>query len=93
MLNALSGRAHRVVTGVCLLSAGGEADVWAATTEVVFHSLPPATIDSYLNAVHVLDKAGAYAIQEHGDLLIERINGSYSNIVGLPVEDVLSRIA
>lgn len=94
MLSHLSGRRHEVLTGVCLMTAGADAHeaCWVACTDVWFHDVPPETIDEYLESVSVLDKAGAYAIQEHGDLLIERVNGSYSNVVGLPVEDVLDRL-
>ncbi|MFW5802597.1 MAG: Maf family protein [Verrucomicrobiota bacterium] len=93
MLTHLSGRTHEVLTGVCLMTVSPSSrQTWVACTEVRFHPLPDATIEQYLDSVHVLDKAGAYAIQQSGELLIERINGSYSNVVGLPVEDVITRL-
>ena len=55
-------------------------------THVTFRVLTPEMIDKYIKAVNVLDKAGAYAIQEHGDDIIEGIDGSLSNVIGLPVE-------
>ena len=53
-----------------------------------FHPLTAADIEDYLSRVHVLDKAGAYAVQEHGNLIVASVEGSFSNVVGLPVEAV-----
>jgi septum formation protein len=87
MLERLQGRTHEVVTGVCLLHLRGHRQVvFAETTAVTFHSLDDVKIRRYLNRVNPLDKAGAYAIQEEGDLIVEKIAGSYSNVVGLPIE-------
>ncbi|MGV3772630.1 MAG: DUF1802 family protein [Verrucomicrobiales bacterium] len=87
MLMELQGKTHQVITGVCLRQLRqGRTATFHEVTEVSFRPLSRAQIDDYLEKVHVLDKAGAYAIQEHGDLIIERIKGSYSNVVGLPVE-------
>jgi septum formation protein len=87
MLEELQGRAHHVVTAVCLLHlAARRQRVFAETTTVTFRPLDAAKIRHYLARVNPLDKAGAYAIQEEAGLLIERISGSYSNVVGLPVE-------
>jgi septum formation protein len=58
-------------------------------TWVTFRSLDDAMIEEYLRKVHVLDKAGAYALQEHGALLVERVEGSRTNVIGLPMEKVL----
>lgn len=85
MLSSLSGRTHQVITGVCLYG-GSRKSLFSEITEVRFKLLTPQVIDSYLSTVSVLDKAGAYGIQERGDLLVDNISGSYSNIVGLPVE-------
>jgi septum formation protein len=60
--------------------------VFAEQTTVRFHNLTAAKIRSYVNRVHTLDKAGAYAIQEEGEMIVESIEGSYTNVVGLPVE-------
>jgi septum formation protein len=64
-----------------------------SVTEVTFRKLTGELIEDYLQRVHVLDKAGAYAIQEHGDMLIAGISGLRSNVVGLPVEEVVKRVA
>jgi len=87
MLGRLSGRTHEVVTGVCLvLASASRMRLFSEVTYVKFRTLDAAAIQDYLGRVHVLDKAGAYAVQEHGDRIIERVEGSMSNVVGLPVE-------
>jgi septum formation protein len=87
MLEELQGRAHHVVTAVCLLHlAARRQRVFAETTAVTFRPLDALGIRRYLAKVNPLDKAGAYGIQEEGRLIIEKISGSYSNVVGLPVE-------
>ena len=60
--------------------------LFAVSTTVVFRKLSSAQINEYVAKVHTLDKAGAYAIQEHGEMIVEKINGSFSNVVGLPLE-------
>ena len=67
---------------------GHRARLFAASTDVTFRPLTAAGIADYLSKMNPLDKAGAYAIQEHGDLIVSEISGSYSNVVGLPVERV-----
>ncbi|MEG2584872.1 MAG: Maf family protein [Akkermansia sp.] len=87
MLRQLSGREHIVCTGVALmspLSIGSES--FAEMTKVCFKPLDEETIEAYLNAVPVLDKAGAYAFQDHGDMIIDHIVGYASNVIGLPLE-------
>jgi septum formation protein len=87
MLQRLQGQTHQVVTAICLLHLRERRQkVFTETTSVTFRALDAVTIRRYLNRVNPLDKAGAYAIQEEGDLIVERIAGSYSNVVGLPVE-------
>jgi septum formation protein len=89
MLRRLSGRVHEVITGVCLVhQRAARMVLLAEVTHVKFLTLTDAAIGEYLRRVEVLDKAGAYAVQEHGDLIIERVEGSFSNVVGLPVEAV-----
>lgn len=89
MLQRLQGQTHQVVTAICLLHLRERRQkVFAETTAVTFRPLDAVTIRRYLNRVNPLDKAGAYAIQEEGDLIVERIAGSYSNVVGLPVEQL-----
>ncbi|MCF7853674.1 MAG: Maf family protein [Candidatus Pacebacteria bacterium] len=94
MLETLSGNVHEVLTGVCLRrDVPYSEECWVSSTSVTFLRLTPAIIDAYIKRVKVLDKAGAYAIQEHGEMLIADIQGLRSNVIGLPVEDVLQRLA
>lgn len=94
MLRELAGHTHQVVTGVCLLQLGTHrCRLFAETTDVTFKPLSESQIATYLSAIQPLDKAGAYAIQDHGDEIVERINGSFSNVVGLPVGRVKHELA
>jgi septum formation protein len=87
MLKKLQGRTHQVVTGVSLMHLRAHREsLFAVSTDVLFRSLTDATIADYLAKVDVLDKAGAYAIQQHGEWLVSEISGSFSNVVGLPLE-------
>ncbi len=87
MLENLQGRTHEVVTGICLLHLREHKQRMAAeSTAVTFRPLDAVKIQRYLLKVDPLDKAGAYAIQEERELIIEKISGSYSNVVGLPIE-------
>ena len=87
MIQTLQGQTHSVMTGVCLIHrARRRLKVFTETTEVTFRRLTVPEILRYLKLVNPLDKAGAYGIQEHGELLVERIDGSFSNVVGLPLE-------
>ena len=90
-LRTLSGQTHEVITGCSLHDPDGKAEIFHETTRVTFRDLSEETIERYLAAVHVLDKAGAYALQEQGELIIERVEGSRTNVIGLPME-VLERI-
>lgn len=89
MLRRLGGRTHTVFTGLAIRRHrdGLRLDRGVAS-EVTFKPLDEIVIDEYLARVHTLDKAGGYAIQEHGDLIVERYAGSLSNIVGLPLEEM-----
>jgi septum formation protein len=94
MLQELQGRTHEVITGICLLHQRKHRQrVFAETTLVTFRPLDAAVIERYFAAVNPLDKAGAYAIQQEGDLIVEGIAGSYSNVVGLPVERLRAELA
>ncbi len=94
MLTELQGKTHAVITGVCLLHLRNHRQrVFAEWTDVRFHPLMPAQIKEYLDLMNPLDKAGAYAIQEHGERIVAEISGSYSNVVGLPVERVREELA
>ncbi len=92
-LRQLSGRCHRVLTGVCLhWPSPRPPEVWTCCTEVHFRVLDEAAITAYFARVNPLDKAGAYGIQAHGGMLVDHIVGLESNVVGLPVEEVLPRL-
>jgi septum formation protein len=94
MLMQLQGRTHQVITGVCLIHLRThEERMFAASTDVRFRPLTAGQIDEYLSKMNPLDKAGAYAIQENGELIVEEISGSYSNVVGLPIERVEGELA
>lgn len=94
MLKQLSGRTHEVVTAICLLHLRNHRQkLFFESTAVTFHSLDAAQIRRYLKLVNTLDKAGAYAIQEEGDLIVEKISGSYTNVVGLPVEKLRQELS
>jgi septum formation protein len=84
MLALLSGREHHVITGICLRHAGGVISD-SAETRVRFVPLTTAEIDKYVATGEPFDKAGAYAIQGLASKLIDRIDGCYFNVVGLPV--------
>lgn len=87
MLTDLAGSTHRVVTGVCFVEAAGDRVVIDAdVTEVVMRPMTADEIAAYVATGESDDKAGSYAIQEKGDAFVERIDGSYSNVVGLPME-------
>ena len=87
MLKQLQGGTHQVVTGVCLLHLRGHHQkMFAECTDVTFRALDVREIREYIDQINPLDKAGAYAIQEHSDKIVENVSGSYSNVVGLPVE-------
>jgi septum formation protein len=87
MLEDLEGKEHQVITGVCLIHLRRHRQrTFAETTRVTFKSLGADEIADYLDRINPLDKAGAYAIQEHGEMIVAKTEGSYSNVVGLPVE-------
>ncbi len=90
MLSRLNGRTHQVLTGYCICcQTAGRFFSETIETEVCFKKLSSAEIDWYLDSGEFYDKAGAYAIQGKGTFLVKRINGSYTNVVGLPVCEVL----
>ena len=94
MLLRLSGRIHRVVTAVCLMQREpSKQRTFAEITEVTFRNLSLTEIRAYLGSINPLDKAGAYAIQENGDAIVHSITGSYSNVVGLPMERLKTELA
>lgn len=86
MLSSLSGRTHEVYTGYCIMRiSDGKTVCNSVKTEVKFKTLTEQKIRSYIESGEPMDKAGAYGIQGLGSMLIEKINGDYFNVVGLPV--------
>ena len=86
-LKQLSGKTHEVSTGVCLITQEPfKVCSFSVTTQVGIQPLHDHVIREYLSMINPLDKAGAYAIQEHGEWIIGEIYGSYTNVVGLPME-------
>lgn len=88
MLRQLSGRRHEVITGVCVLR-GGKRKAFVSRTAVRFKKLTREEIDFYVRTGEPMDKAGAYGIQGTGGFLVQEIRGSYTNVVGLPVAELL----
>jgi septum formation protein len=86
MLTALNGRTHLVVTGVALAREGRILESGASVTEVTFARSTSAVLQAYADSPEPLDKAGAYAIQGHGSRLVEKVNGCYYNVMGLPIQ-------
>ena len=84
MLRLLSGKTHSVFTGVTVIK-NKEYHSFAVETKVTFFELSDSEIEAYVNTLEPLDKAGAYGIQGYGSLLVEKIDGDYFNVVGLPV--------
>jgi septum formation protein len=91
MLSELTGKTHRVITGVCFMRAR-RSHLKSVTTYVTFKKLSSKRIALYLRKIHPLDKAGAYAAQKHTDFIIKRVRGSFTNVVGLPMEAVCSTL-
>jgi nucleoside triphosphate pyrophosphatase len=89
MLTALAGRAHVVFTGVALVRPNGAtAERMVIGTPVAFRALNRAEIDAYIATGEPFDRAGAYAIQGEGAHLVDRVEGSYTNVIGLPLPEV-----
>ncbi len=89
MLRRLSGRSHRVMTAVAVGRADRILGQCLATTDVHFRTLLPEEIDAYVALGEGLDKAGSYGIQGVGGGFVKRIDGSYANVVGLPIAEVI----
>ena len=87
MLSIFSGKTHCVTTGCAIICHSRRIRIrFAETSRVTFKSLDAETIRRYLSLVPVLDKAGAYAIQDHGEMLIESLEGSLDNVIGFPTD-------
>lgn len=93
MLHALSGKTHQVATGVCIVR-DGSAESFVDITDVTFYELSYDEIDAYVATGEPMDKAGAYGIQgRHGRMLIEKIDGDFYNVVGLPIAKVVRALS
>ena len=94
MLGRLTGRTHRVMTGIAVVDARGDSDLaQAVTSEVVMRAADEAEIRAYVACGESLDKAGAYALQGEGRRFVTRVVGSESNVIGLPEEETLALLA
>ena len=92
MLEKLSGKSHKVITGVCLLSKNNKS-IFSSKTIVTFSELDKFEIEFYINKYKPFDKAGSYGIQEWIGLIgIKKIEGSYTNVVGLPASMLYSKL-
>ena len=91
MLKLLSGKTHRVITGVSIFYKGQNIS-FSEVTEVEFYSLTDADIKEYVATGEPMDKAGAYGIQGKGALLVKQIKGDFYNVVGLPVGELKQRL-
>mgnify|MGYP001818025782 CR=1 FL=1 len=92
MLSRLVGRTHQVCTGVAIAHAG-ETHSFDVITEVDFKALAEGEISDYLQLIDPLDKAGAYAAQEHGERIIAETRGSFTNVIGLPMDELREQLA
>lgn len=94
MLGKLAGRRHDVFTGVCVTCRQRKTEItFTERTSVWMRALNRAQIRDYFTKVNPLDKAGAYGAQEFGELILERVEGSFSNVMGLPVERLRAALA
>ena len=94
MLKRLAGNTHEVWSGFCLCQAGqGNLICRAVKTEVQFAALPDQVIRAYVRTGDPLDKAGSYGIQSQGGFMVQGIQGSYSNVVGLPLAEVVAEMS
>jgi septum formation protein len=92
MLTLLSGRVHQVVTGCALFGLGEQPEIFTVSTDVAMTPLSEAAIDAYVATGEPMDKAGAYAIQGRAAAFVTEIHGSYTNVVGLPLAEVVNTL-
>ena len=88
-LQLLSGRRHQVLTAVALVTPGGEVRCRVVPTRVTFRRLEASEIETYVDCREGLGKAGGYAIQGRAEIFVSALNGSYSNVVGLPLAETV----
>ncbi|PKL92470.1 MAG: septum formation protein Maf [Candidatus Goldiibacteriota bacterium HGW-Goldbacteria-1] len=93
ILSKLSSNTHSVITSIALIDAQtGKSIVTYDESRIYFKKMSPAAVKKYIDENHVLDKAGAYAIQENSDPFVRKTTGSYYNIVGLPIEKLITTL-
>lgn len=92
MLSALSGKTHQVFTGVCIYTKSGDRNAFCTRTDVTFFPLSESEIQTYIATGEPMDKAGAYGIQGKGSLFVEKIDGDYYNVVGLPISRLVREL-
>lgn len=93
MIGRMAGHVHEVITGVCIVEWGRPVIAkFTETTRVRFRELDERQIQDYLTSIDPFDKAGAYAAQDDGGRIIECVEGSFSNVVGLPIERTLETL-
>jgi len=93
MLKRLSGKTHQVITGVALVDACDKRErVWSEETSVWFRRLSDIEIEKYVESGQPMDKAGAYGIQEQAAAFVEKIEGCYFNVVGLPLASLVEKL-
>ncbi|MCI7643854.1 MAG: Maf family protein [Lentisphaeria bacterium] len=89
ILRKLRGNTHQVITGVAIIGLNnGINENFSVVSEVTFRNFSDTELEQYLNNVAVLDKAGAYAIQEHGEIILDKLEGELNNVIGLPIKQV-----
>jgi len=94
MLSTLQGQTHEVITGVCLLHLRDRRQrAFAVSTRVRFRPLRMSEIRRYFELVDPFDKAGAYGIQEQGEMIVDSVEGSFTNVIGLPLERLAEELA
>lgn len=94
MLGQLSGRTHRVITGLALINmVNGQRILESVESKVSFRALSKDEIDSYIATKEPMDKAGAYGIQDRGANFVTGVEGCYTNVIGLPVTCLLKSLA
>jgi septum formation protein len=92
MLAALSGGVHEVITGIALVAPPNRRIIAAERTRVFFRDITPGEISAYIETGEPVDKAGAYAIQGHAAVFVEKIEGCFFNVVGMPVFRLFSML-
>ena len=87
MISTLNGRPHEVMTAVCV-QRGEDIEAFTVSTSVFFKSLTDDELREYQAKIEPLDKAGSYAVQDHGTMIIDRLEGSLTNVIGLPMDEL-----